>query len=130
MTDGVAVTQVELVSHAVPGADVSVVAVVASDCPPPVAKVVEVAVTFQPAPEPVASLMSSGWLDLSVWSRPVRVSLNYTAGGGEMNANEPAVSVAVADVAPAGPAAARIAMAPMSPAQAQIARTRPNEEWV
>jgi hypothetical protein len=65
--------------------------------------VVEVAVMFQPVPEPVASLTSSAWLLVGVWSRPFSVAENATAGG-VAKESEPAVKVAVADVAPAGAA--------------------------
>ncbi len=57
--------QVELASHAVVGADCTVVAVVDS-VTLPVVNVVDVAVMFHPAPEPVPSLTSSACVAVAV----------------------------------------------------------------
>src|SRR3954451_2236558 len=89
-----------------PGALCTVVALVGSVLPPPVAKVVEVAVTFQPAPEPVPSPMSRPWVAVVVRSVPLRATENVTSGGGATKASEPAGSVAVAVAAPAAGAPA------------------------
>ena len=81
-------------SHAVVGAVVTVVDVVANVFAPAV-KVVEVAVMFQPAPLPVASLTSSACVEVTVWSAPFSVAVKLTFGGVATNAKVPAVMVAV-----------------------------------
>jgi hypothetical protein len=90
----VASVQAAPASHAVAGAVVTVVDDVASVFAPAV-NVVDVAVMFQPAPPPVASLTSSAWVCVTVWSAPFNVAVKVTFGGVDTNANVPAVMVAV-----------------------------------
>ena len=83
------------------GAVAIVVADVGSVFDPDV-NVVEVAVMFQPALDPVASPTSIGCVAVTVWLTPVRaVDGNVTLGGVPTKPSEPAVSVALAVVAPA-----------------------------
>src|SRR5579862_441198 len=123
----VASVQADPASQAVPGADCTVVALVASVGPPPVAKVVEVAVMLHPAPDPVASLTSRAWLAVTVWLVPLRVSVKVTLGGGVTKARAPAEMFAVAVAAPAGapPASTPAAAAAVAHNQTDARRTGP-----
>ena len=67
------------------------VALVASTLAPEV-KVVEVAVIAHPAAEPVASLTSSGWVWVAVWSEPLSVRLGNVILP-LMNDSVPAVTI-------------------------------------
>src|SRR5437764_12261696 len=96
----VAEVQVTLASQAMVGADPTVEAPVDNVWLPAV-NVVDVAVTFHPAPAPVASPTSNGCAAVNVWFDPLSVPLNVTLPGALTKPRLPAVSVAVADVAPA-----------------------------
>jgi hypothetical protein len=117
----VAAVQVELLSHvAADGVDAIVVADVGRVFAPEV-NVVEVVVMFHPSPDPVASPTSIVWGVVADWLRPFSgVEPNATALGALTKPSEPAVSVAVAAVAPAE--GARTASAPSARAVAPARR--------